>query len=325
MSIFELVIAESLVAADFAPDLVRGMALPGLDALAAFGTASEHKAPHAELLPPYLGWPLRHVASVDVASGWSRHAQRQDKSATGERYLLEPVHLALGTQGLILTDPQALAIDDGEAAQLIAAIAPLVLPGLVTPVDPSHWLFDVPKPYGLKAPSLEAALGQELLCWLPTGEAERAWRRLANEIQMVWHAHGVNDEREKRGLPAVNAVWLSGDATAKPVPLPYRSATGAPPWLGAWPRAEGASIDLEIITSLLAPVRNEDWSGFRNLLIGIDSKVEDALAALKSGAIGELMVIFTGREWVRSCHVRKSDLYKFWRRGKAVEMIDCPQ
>ena len=61
--------------------------------------------------------------------------------------------------------------------------------------------------------------------WLPgTGEAA-PWRRLMAELEMLWHAHPVNAERAKRGLPPVNGVWFWGGAPLPTAPTPPPRAT----------------------------------------------------------------------------------------------------
>jgi hypothetical protein len=326
MQSLDMVIADSLVAADFAPDLLRGMALPGLDMLAAQGLAHEVTAPHAPLLPAHLGWAMRKAPHVDVAYGWSQSAGLNDKAAAHERYLLQPVHLDVGSHGLILADPAALELSHDEALALIGALRSLVPDVLVHLIDSTHWLLDVPKPYALHGAVPEAALGTDILHWLPEGDAKRRWSALANEVQMLWHDHPVNDARNARGAQPINALWLAGDSRqVVATPVPYRTMTGAPAWLAAWPHDPGATAQLRIVALLSNAARDEDWSAYRNLLTGIDQTIQDALKELKNGNLTELVVAFTGQGWVRECTLRRSDLYKFWRRGKAVEVIDCPQ
>jgi hypothetical protein len=326
MSTLEIVIADSLVPADFAPDLLRGMALAGIDTLAAQGLAVESRAPHADLLPAHLGWPMRNAETVDVALGWSEHAHLPKKAPGFERYLVQPVHLDVGSHGLILADPAALPVSEEEAAGLIEAVQPLLQDMQIQVIDSDHWLLTIKAPFSLQGAIPEAALGRDILPWLPTGEAKRKWSGLANEIQMVWHDHPLNEARVERGIAPINALWLAGDSRpAEGALLPYRVVTGAPPWFAAWPSDAHASAELRIVTSLISASRDEDWSAYRNILMGVDQVVQDALSDLKSGQLSELLVAFTGNNWIRACTVRRSDLYKFWRRGKACEVIDCPQ
>jgi hypothetical protein len=48
--------------------------------------------------------------------------------------------------------------------------------------------------------------------WWPQEDSLREWRRLLNEIQMVWHTHPVNLARAERGEVPINSLWLFGGA-----------------------------------------------------------------------------------------------------------------
>jgi glycosyltransferase involved in cell wall biosynthesis len=51
------------------------------------------------------------------------------------------------------------------------------------------------------------------------GIAKR-WRKLQNEIQMLWHIDPVNEEREQRGMPSINSLWISGIGKLSDVQAP---------------------------------------------------------------------------------------------------------
>jgi hypothetical protein len=48
--------------------------------------------------------------------------------------------------------------------------------------------------------------------WWPQEDSLREWRRLLNEIQMVWHEHPVNLARAERAELPINSLWLFGGA-----------------------------------------------------------------------------------------------------------------
>jgi hypothetical protein len=55
--------------------------------------------------------------------------------------------------------------------------------------------------------------------WWPQDESTKAWRKLLNEVQMVWHTHPVNAQRADHGLEPINSLWLYGGAPGwKPTP-----------------------------------------------------------------------------------------------------------
>ena len=56
-----------------------------------------------------------------------------------------------------------------------------------------------------------------------------------NEAQMILHTHPVNAEREARGMPAVNSVWLWGGGTLPAITPPsYTTAGAAGPCCARW-------------------------------------------------------------------------------------------
>ena len=50
-------------------------------------------------------------------------------------------------------------------------------------------------------------VGRNAEPFLPAGEGAAYWRRLLNELQMLLHAHPVNEQRLQNGLPAVSSIW----------------------------------------------------------------------------------------------------------------------
>lgn len=160
-------------------------------------------------------------------------------------WIAELAHIQLGRDGLVLTDTNALDITAEESRALLATVQPLFdADGFtVTYLAPRRWQVSLPE--GLKpfAATPATVMGGDLNDYWPKGLPARPWRRLANDIQMSWHDHPVNDAREARGEPIVNGVWLHGGApawtpawrTAAP-----RHLIGDPPWFQGL--AERASI-----------------------------------------------------------------------------------
>jgi hypothetical protein len=327
MTSIELLIANALVPADFVPDLLRDMTLPALDMVASQGTAREVRAPHADLLPAWLGWAVRDLTEINVALGWSR-ALGVPLAPGFHRFLGEPVHFEVGQRGLRLEDPARLDIASDEAQMLLEAITPLVQAagGQIVSGDANHLLIDLPDEVKLRAPLAELALYEEVLPWMPQGEGARQWRRLSTEIEMVLHDHPLNEMRAARGASVISGLWLSGNSSAQDAPaLGYQSISDVPAWLSAWPLQADSLTHLEGISQLSAPYFEEDWSAFRNALFGVDQRLMRHLTALRAGDIGRLTVILSGGTWLREVVLKRADLYKFWRRGKAFELFDLPE
>lgn len=133
----------------------------------------------------------------------------------GADWRVDPVHLHVGRDHLLLTDPRALALDPGEARALADAVAPLFADdGLALDADAgTRWYLterDPTRRMRLRTRPLAGALGRNIDAWSPVGEDARRWRRLSNEVQMTWHAHPVNARRDEHGRPTVNSLWIDG-------------------------------------------------------------------------------------------------------------------
>lgn len=246
------------------------LALPRLDALLADGrVAWRDEAPPDALSPPHERAlaRLRGWTGADGALPFAAAAVRaagRDPGASAWA-LLVPVHWSLGREHALLADPETLALEPAEAHGLFDAIAPLFTSTGFEAVflDPLRWAVGRDDLEGLPAASPDRAIGLPVSPWLARPEiaahpASRALKRLLSEAQLALHAHPVNDAREARGLPPVNALWLHGagreqpiDAAAEPVVddrlrAPFLAGDWAA-WAEAW-----AALDAGPVASLHA-------------------------------------------------------------------------
>ncbi|MGI4982718.1 MAG: regulator [Janthinobacterium lividum] len=129
---------------------------------------------------------------------------------------LQPAHVAVTHDHLVLLDPDTLALDDADARALLAhAQASFDERGLtLLAPTPLRWYVAGDALRDLVGAAPLRAIGRSIDIWLPqvraTGVRARPWMSLQNEIQMAWHEHPVNEARERRGQLAVNSVWLHG-------------------------------------------------------------------------------------------------------------------
>src|SRR5690606_30880361 len=117
------------------------------------------------------------------------------------------------------------------------------------PIGPARWRMQLPPDMTLvDAASPAAASVGSLEDWWPQSEDVRPWRRLLNEIQMVWHEHPVNQARAARGALPVNGLWLYG---------------GGRPW-------QVRHNDDVYLTQLDVPQRTGDWAAWLDALPAVD-------------------------------------------------------
>jgi hypothetical protein len=132
---------------------------------------------------------------------------------------VEPAHIQIAHDHLVLIDPDTLGLSDDEAATLLEAARPSFdeMGIRVEAPTPRRWYVSGEALGELvAAPPLRAA-GRSIEIWLPhdtgTGDRSRAWMKLQNEVQMCWFEHPLNDRRESAGLLAVNGLWLYSQGT----------------------------------------------------------------------------------------------------------------
>ncbi len=153
-------------------------------------------------------WPLApllaHAENLAVESGYWLRAT--------------PVHLETRRNALMLTDPAALSITAEESAAFAAMLGAHLHDENVTlhAPRPHHWFLQCDSPPVMTTAGLDTVTGRDIRTFLPQGADSPRWHRILTEIQMLLHAHPLNDAREARGLTPVNSVWLSSGGTLPP-------------------------------------------------------------------------------------------------------------
>ena len=74
-----------------------------------------------------------------------------------------------------------------------------------------EWLLRSEEPLQVQTVTPEFAAANPHAEILPRGRDAGALRRLMTEMQMLLHEHPVNTQRQARGLPAINAIWIHGE------------------------------------------------------------------------------------------------------------------
>ncbi|WP_197732788.1 regulator [Paraburkholderia pallida] len=136
---------------------------------------------------------------------------------------VQPVHVRIAHDHLVLIDPASLELADADAAALYAVARPLIeeLGVRIEAPTPQRWYLSSEQFGTLAGASPLRASGRNIEIWLPheaqSGQRSRAWMKVQNEVQMAWFEHPVNEAREARGLPAVNSIWFHAQGALRPV------------------------------------------------------------------------------------------------------------
>lgn len=232
-----ILLAGTLFPADlpvtFVNDLLRSARLPILPTLLARATATtqsfhetqiERQMPYElQLLAHHLG-PQGMQANSGAALAALARLDGIELNPDQSWALLTPVHFAIGQEGIQLASE--LPTLEPEAAQaLLASIQPTLQESGLTVIlgAPQRWYVSGDWLATLQTSSLMRASGQLVAdhlprstsshadgnARLPQDEPARRWRRLQNEIQMLWHDHPVNQQRQQKGILPINSIWIS--------------------------------------------------------------------------------------------------------------------
>jgi hypothetical protein len=128
----------------------------------------------------------------------------------GVWFTINPVRIHVAHNHLVLMDQRRLNISKEESRALFEAAKAICDEDGYTLMygDEKTWFLRADKWCDIQTATLDAASGHNMDIWIAKGEHAKAWRKLQNEIQMLWHISPINQQREEQGEPAINSVWL---------------------------------------------------------------------------------------------------------------------
>jgi hypothetical protein len=340
MSHLDILLPFSLPPPEMAPDLLRALNTPAFSTLIA--RAKPHRRetldafsralPHETWLARQFGLEIRLQASGSPPVAPAMMQALDLTPDAGVWFVLHPVHLHIARDHLVLTNQRQLALSEQESRDLFDAAKPLfdeagkpLLYG-----DARTWFVRADAWNDLRTATPDAASGHNIDIWMPQGAGERDWRKLQNEVQMHWHAHRVNAERESRNLKPVNSIWLWGGAPTAMIVAPsrYKEAFNLPGWMNALGQfatrtAHGSTASdvitmqpergLLVIDTLIEPGLDGDWSTWLERFHALETDwFEPLSAALKAGKIDQLSFIMTHSTDLSEMTAGKQSLRKFW-------------
>ena len=327
-----LILPFALAPTEHAKDLLATLQAPSLAQLLSHASAVRRDAfePYAPLLP-HEQWLIgsRQDSSPAVSSALMH--QLGLTTEPGYWFVLEPAHFHVARDHLVLTDRRQLTLDDATSRTLFDAAHPLFeeLGYTLRYGDARHWFLRADAWSELRTCSPDAACGHNIDVWLPRGPGERDWRRLHNEVQMLWHTHAVNDAREQRGERRINALWLWGGSaglhgqTAKEQEQTQLAGLRELARCSLGQSAADISNDTELrlLDALIEPALAGDWSGWLVAMAELDaSQFTPLLTQLKHGAIDGITLVLTDSTRAIEWQLRRSSMRKFWIRASLARL-----
>ncbi|AVR96725.1 hypothetical protein [Pseudoduganella armeniaca] len=328
-----LIVPFALPPAPMAPDLIRALQAPALAALLSRHAAQSLHAFEADSrVLPHEAWVAHALelagapAAADAGAPMAPAvmAGHGMAPAAGHWFLVHPVAIHVGSH-LQMADPRQLQLSEEESRTLFDAVLPLFTGDghELVYADAHNWFLRADAWAGLDTASPDAAFGDNLHAWMPRGDMARAFRRLQNEVQMLWFAHPLNAARQGRGQPPINSFWLWGGADAARRPAPNSLATAAvPDWLArlAAPERRAAAPaqlragDVVVAGAALAAGLAEDWGLWLEAMARLEQDwFAPLLAAQRAGSVGEVTLVLTHRHGWLQTRTSKMAQYRFWR------------
>ncbi len=136
----------------------------------------------------------------------------------------DPVYLRADTDRVFLFDAaSAFNITQAEANTFIKEINAFYAnkDGLeFSAPTPTRWYVSINKYPDLITQPLDKVLARDIYDYMPTGEDNKKWLQIFNELQMLLHQSQVNIERTERGEVPINSLWFWGLGKLPKAPAP---------------------------------------------------------------------------------------------------------
>jgi hypothetical protein len=322
------------------PEIYHDLSLPGLENLLAkcSRTVNESEGIEPWLCRAFgvakqLDWP---VAPITLQGDGGDHIK------AGSDYWIraDPVHLRIERDQIMLADSRVFPISPEEAHQMTSMLNRHFSENDLAflPLRPDRWyvrLANMPPPQTyLLSDVIDSGINERL----PYGSNNTIWRGFFNEIQMLLHEHPLNQSRDGRGEPSINATWFwGGGIMPESLISPYSQvwsndvlagclalASGInqarlPADAAIWRQYSPAGNHLVVLSALQGKAQYHDPYGWRESLKQLDYNwFEPLWAMLRQGEIDRLTLTSLGNKEARNFSVRRSDFRKFWRRPKAI-------
>lgn len=348
MTDISLAIPFALPPAELANDLIRALNTPALASLLTRHSHLQHSVydndsrvlPHEAWLAHALGLasaPDQPDTGAPLATAVMRGCGLQAEAAEGHWFMLQPAHVHISRTHMLLSDLRGLQLSEADSRALYQLARPYCeeIGKTLLHGAPGLWFLRADDWAGLHTASPDTTATQSMSDWLPEGAHARDFRKLQNEIQMLWHEHPVNQAREARGLQPVNSCWLWGGAgpTAATAPAGRVAIAGGTEWMAALaaPSAEQPTLSqllaqpepgAVMLAELIAPAQVGDWADWLARMQRIEQEwLAPLLAALKAGRIGQVTLWLSHRHGWTSAASTGMAQRKFWRKPSLTPLL----
>jgi len=352
MSHIEIILPFGLPPAQMAAKLTHELETPALAALISrMRTTSRlpEFAPHSRALPheAWLAYQFGLAEKIDSDNSppfaTSAMQLRGLAQGPGHWFILHPAHIDVGHDQMMMTDRRNLALPDAESVVLFNAAKPCFEEAGKTLLygDAMTWFVRADDWKDFQTATPDMACNRNLVHWMPEGKNELQWRKLQNEVQMVWHKHPANAAREQHGAMSVNALWLWGGCSGAmpnfPAILPYTAAFGFSGRMEAYgqffpenlPEYKVGAIlahppehGLVFIDDLIAPALAGDWHAWLAAYNQLEDEwFEPLFEALQNQRIDRITLNISNDTAFKTFKTDRPSQRKFWIRKSLKNLL----
>lgn len=192
-------------------------------------------------------------------------------------WLAELVHVSPSREGAALLPADELNITAQDSVALFDSVHALARESgfELEQTSNERWRIHLPEecePVTVASPTLVSLTSVN--DWWDLDDRSRSWRRLANEIQMLWFDHPVNQLRYERQQVPINSLWLFGGALKKNLVMLH------------------ANTHTQLLLNLQEAATRHDWGLWLQALQTLETQI---FAPLAKGPAPELVLTGTQR------------------------------
>lgn len=229
--------------------------------------------------------------------------------------LMEPTHLRLDRDRLLISESELLQLSTDDAQQIITLINEHFVGELkVFQISDELWLIGLNFALdGTVSYPLIDIIGENVDEFLPIGPQRLHLHKLMNEIQMLLFNVPLNKQREEDGLLNVNSVWLWDKHHGK-LPFKLGDILVRNSNLDDW-NLNLAGINTLIVDKAYFSACYRDSFSWLEIIAELDSSLGSKLSVLlKSGKLTQLNIYLPVLEGCYQLRISRFDLLKFWRK-----------
>ena len=332
MTNLDIILPFAFPPAEHAKDLLAALTAPGLASLLAKASLRQHH----DSAPFNPGLPHECWLSQDEENSPAlAHLLMQKLGLTAQQghwFICQPASLHIARDHLVLTDSRELQLTESESRALFESAQPLITESGMTLEygHPSCWFLRADPWQTLRTCTPDVVCGHNIDVWLPRGVGDRDWRKMQNELQMLWHTSAINEKREAEGKPRINTVWLWGGASHHQVsnsgcallvdsllkqyqPHHLRSQKSFADFQTAHQAEAGSQTVL--LDQLMPSALHADWASWLAAYAELDKAWFAPLAtSLREGQIKKVSLHLSDTDRLQQWQISSLSMRKFWAK-----------